>query len=52
MLSLTKVVVMVSLYSNEILRQKLVPGVGYCCDRPGHAFVWKNGFGDFGFGKQ
>jgi hypothetical protein len=24
------------------LRQELVPGVGYCCDRHDHAFVWKN----------
>jgi hypothetical protein len=26
----------------ETLRQKLVPGVGYCCDWPDHAFVWKD----------
>lgn len=34
--------VMVSLPSNETLRQKLVPGVGYCCDRHDHTFVLKN----------
>jgi hypothetical protein len=35
----------------ETLKQKLIPGVGYCYDRPDHAFVWKNVV-DFGFGKQ
>jgi hypothetical protein len=24
------------------LRQKLLLGLGYCCDRPDHAFVWKS----------
>ena len=24
------------------LRQRLLPGVRYYCDRPDHAFVWKN----------
>ena len=44
--------VMVSLHSNKTQRQKLVPGTGYCCDRAGQAFVWRNGgFGDFGFRK-
>jgi hypothetical protein len=33
---------MVSVHSSKILRQKLVPGVEYCYDRPDHAFVWKN----------
>jgi hypothetical protein len=37
----------VSVHSNKTLtKTKLVPGVGYCCDRPDHAFIWKNG--DFG----
>jgi hypothetical protein len=26
----------------ETLRQKLVLEVGYCCDRPDHAFVWRH----------
>ena len=44
---------MVCVYSNKTLRQKLVPGVGYCCDRPNYAFVWNNvDLGTFGFGKQ
>ena len=34
--------VMVSVHSSKTLSQKLVAGVGYCCDRPDHAFVWKN----------
>ena len=43
MLSFIKVVlVMVSLHSNETLRQNLVSGVRYCCDRSDHAFVGKN----------
>ena len=43
MLSFIKLaLVMVSVHSSKTLRQKLVPGVGYCCDRPDHAFVWKN----------
>ena len=33
---------MVSVHSNKTIRQKLVLGVGYFCDKPGHAFVWKN----------
>ena len=33
---------MVSVHSSKTLSQKLVAGVGYCCDRPDHAFVWKN----------
>jgi hypothetical protein len=33
---------MVSLHSNKTLRQKLVPEVGYCRDRPDQVFVWKN----------
>ena len=39
--------VMVSVHSSKTLRQisgtrqKFVPGVGYCCYRPDHAFVWK-----------
>jgi hypothetical protein len=24
------------------LREKLVPAVGYSCDRPDHSFVWRN----------
>jgi hypothetical protein len=24
------------------LRQKLIPGAGYCCDSPNHAFLWRN----------
>jgi hypothetical protein len=34
--------VMMSLHSSKTLRQKLVPGVGDCCDRPDHVFVWWN----------
>jgi hypothetical protein len=34
--------VMVSLHSNKTQRQKLVPGVGHCCDKPNHVFVWRN----------
>jgi hypothetical protein len=33
---------MVSVRSSKTLRQKLLLGVGYCCDRPDHGFVWKN----------
>jgi hypothetical protein len=33
---------MVSVHSSKILRQRLVPGVGYCCDRPECAFAGKN----------
>jgi hypothetical protein len=33
---------MVSVHSSKTLSQKLVPEVGYCPDRPDHAFVWKN----------
>jgi hypothetical protein len=43
MLSLIRIaVVMVSVHSSKTLRQKLGLGVGYCCDRPDHAFVWRN----------
>jgi hypothetical protein len=42
---------MVSVHSSKTLRQLL--GLWYCCDRPDHAFVWKNVvWGDFVFGKQ
>jgi hypothetical protein len=34
--------VMVSVHSSKTLRQKLVLGVGYSCERPNHAFVWNN----------
>jgi hypothetical protein len=37
---------MVSVHSSKNLSQKLVPGVGYCCDRPEECE-----FGEFGFGK-
>jgi hypothetical protein len=34
--------------SKTQLRQKLVSGTGYCCDRSDHVFVWKNvDFGTF-----
>ena len=36
------VMVIVPLHSNKILRQKLVPVMGYCCERPDHAFVFVN----------
>jgi hypothetical protein len=26
----------------KTLRQKLIPGIGYCWDRPDHVFVWRN----------
>jgi hypothetical protein len=41
--------VMESLHSVGNNGQKLLPGIGYCCDRPGHAFAWRNvDFWDFG----
>jgi hypothetical protein len=35
--------VMVSVNSSKtIRRQNLLPGVGYCCERPDHTFLSKN----------
>lgn len=34
--------VLVFLSSNKTLRQKLVSGVGYTCERPNYAFLWNN----------
>jgi hypothetical protein len=43
MLSSIKIaLVRVSVHNSKILRQKLVPGGGFFCDRPDHTFVWKN----------
>ena len=33
--------VMVSVYSSKTLRHKLVPGVGYFCDKPDHTLLRK-----------
>ena len=42
MLSFIRVsMVMVSLHSTKILRQKLVPEMGYCSNRADHAFCWQ-----------
>jgi hypothetical protein len=45
MLSFIRVaLVMLSLYSNGTLTKTEVDNrsLEYCCDRPDHAFVWKN----------
>jgi hypothetical protein len=41
---------MVSVHARKpSLKQKLIQELGYCCDRPDHAFVWNNV--DFGIWK-